>query len=182
MDEQHLKERFRPHFDAMSAEERGHVAAALVSQHIPADTRMMTQDEQNDRVYFLVDGGVEIHVDCPGGARLKLGERRGGSWVGELGFIEPGPASASVDAVTDVDAWVLTHDAYERLQTEEPGAAASLTELVCRDIAARLRETDTLSFRPEGDRVAIALHADVEDEGEGLLDALKRLFGLGGRS
>lgn len=182
MDEQDLKQRFSPHFDAMSASERGQVAAALVVQQIPAGTRLMTQDELNDRIYFLADGEVLIHVDCQGGAQLKLGQRTAGSWVGELGFIQPGPASASVDAVTDVEAWVLTHEAFERLQVERAGAAASLTELVSRDIAARLRESDALTFRREGDRVAIAQHLGEEDEGEGLLGVLKRLFGVGGRA
>ncbi len=175
-----LASRFRPHFDGMSAAERGHVAEALVTQHIPAETRMMTQDELNDRVYFLADGDVEVHVDCQG-AMLKLGMRRGGSWVGELGFIEPGPASASVDATTDVEAWVLTHEAFDRLREEHPGAAASLTELVCRDVAARLRETDTLSFRREGDHIAIAQHVKNTQSGEGLLMMVRKLFGLGER-
>lgn len=180
MNESDLKRRFEPHFDAMTAEERGHVAEALVVQHVPADTRLMTQDADNDRVYFLASGEVAIHIDCQG-ATLKLGTRSAGKWVGELGFIEPGPASASVDATSDVEAWVLTHDAFERLRTERAGAAAALTELVCRDIAARLRETDALAFRREGDRVAIALHAGEEEE-SGILNVLKKLFGLGGRS
>jgi len=181
MNEHDIKTRFAPHFSAMSSEDRSHVAEALVVQHVPAGTRMMTMDELNDRVYFLADGDVEIHVDCSG-TRLQLGSRSGGSWVGELGFIEPGPASASVDAKTEIEAWVLTHEAFEQLQKDAAGAAAALTELVCRDIAARLRESDTLSFRREGDHVAIALHADEDKEGHGLLAHLKELLGLGGRS
>jgi CRP/FNR family cyclic AMP-dependent transcriptional regulator len=178
MNEQDLKTRFDPYFDAMSATDRGHIVDALVVQHVPAETRLMTQDEPNDRVYFLASGDVAIHVDCPR-ATLKLGGRGPGSWVGELGFIEPGPASASVDAATDVEAWVLTHEAFERMRRERPAAAAALTEMVCRDIAKRLRNTDALSFERAGEKIAIALH--VEDEkAEGLLDKLKHLLGMGG--
>jgi CRP-like cAMP-binding protein len=180
MEARELKERFAPHFDPLTDADLGCIIDALVVQSVPAETRMITHGEWNDRLYLIVDGEVGIHITCTD-TTLQLGSRAKGSWIGELGLIEPGPASATVDATTDVVAWVLTHDAYQGMQQDSPGAAAALTELVCKDIAERFRQSDVLTFRREEDRVVLGIPPEAPEET--LLGHLKSLLGLatGGR-
>ncbi len=176
VDGERLRETFAPHFDAMRAEDRDHLAEVLEEQDVPAGTRLLRHGRLSDRAYLIVRGEVEVTLDCPE-TTLRLGRRPAGSWVGELGMIDPGPASANVDALTDLHVWILTHPAWNALRRERPAAAASLTELICRDVAMRLRRSDALTFRREGPRLVLALPA--ERPREGLLEHMKHLFGLG---
>lgn len=95
-----------------------------------------------------------------------------GSLVGEVSFIDAGPATATVVADSGATVATLAHPAWERLEREHPRAAMSLYHAFTSTVATRLRGA-TLHFE------------DLRDPGsptpspEATMDAFRALFGLG---
>ena len=66
-------------------------------------------------MYIIVRGTVSIRIDR-GGEEVELVRRGTGDVVGEFALLNPGPRSASVLAVTEVEALLLTGTAFESLR------------------------------------------------------------------
>jgi len=130
----------------LSAEDREYLAAALDLKRMEAGEEFISYGEDSESLYLVAEGDVVVSLPSEDGA-VDLGKRGAGRWVGELGVIEPGPASATVRAGADVTLWVLTHDAFERMRAENPCCAAAIMEEVSKDVAARLRACNKVLFR-----------------------------------
>lgn len=66
-------------------------------------------------MYIIVRGTVSIRIDREG-EEVELVRRGTGDVVGEFALLNPGPRSASVLAVTEVEALLLTGTAFETLR------------------------------------------------------------------
>ncbi|GDX82735.1 hypothetical protein LBMAG42_45460 [Deltaproteobacteria bacterium] len=72
----------------------------------------------------------------------ELGEVGPGSMLGEVAWIDRGPATATLTANGDMTCLILDREVYARLRTEHPVAAAHLLRGINRSIATRLRAAD----------------------------------------
>lgn len=135
--------------DHMTDEDKAYVAGALDLRRMEKGEGVLTYGVETDSLYMIAEGDLAISLPGPDGQAVDLGKRGAGRWVGELGVIEPGPASATVSAASDVTLWVLTHDAFLTMRKEMPCAAARIMEEVSKDVAARLRQCNSVLFRPK---------------------------------
>lgn len=72
--------------------------------------------------------------------RLVLGEVKAGAWLGEVGLIDGGPATATVTADVPCKLLELTHDDLSKL---DPMLTSMVLRQVTRELAARLRRSST---------------------------------------
>jgi CRP-like cAMP-binding protein len=164
----------------MSDEDREFLAGALELRHVESGAELITHGETSSELLLVAEGSVGVQL-VEGDETIDLGTRGAGSWVGELGVIEPGPASASVRAASDATLWVLSHEAFERMREENPCTAARVMEEVSKDVAQRLRTCNAVLFRKtdEGVTELVSSHEAPAGVVARLIHEIKDLFDLG---
>ena len=105
-------------------------------QTFAAGTVLMRQDEQDDRVLLVLSGRVKILRADPDDRELLLAIRDGGDLLGELAFIDGLPRVATVVALEDIEALVMTAGALREHLSTSPEIALALLE----SVTARFRE------------------------------------------
>lgn len=100
-----------------------------------AGERILTQGEDGDSAYLLLGGGVKIEVGPNRVATLYAGEV-----FGEMSLLEPGPRSATVTALNDVECKVTTYDEFVAAVQDSPEDAI----VFMRTLVRRLRQTNEM--------------------------------------
>lgn len=91
-----------------------------------------------DQVMVLRAGRVKVSVSTQSGREVVLAFRGPGELVGEQSAVDGEPRSASIVAVEEVEALVLTHHGFLAFLADHPPAALALLRILSR----RLREAD----------------------------------------
>jgi CRP/FNR family transcriptional regulator, cyclic AMP receptor protein len=122
-----------PLFSACSGRELEEVSSLFSAANIPAG-KMLTEEGQPGREFVVIVQGqamVAVHgVDI-----ITLGP---GDFFGEIALLDRGPRTATVSAVTDLAAEVMSAREFAQMLDDVPGLGRSL--LV--GMAARLRDAD----------------------------------------
>ena len=105
----------------------------LVTRHSAGD-EIIRQGERGDRFYLLAEGHVEV-VRTTDDAEVRLAQLGPGDYFGEMALLHDEPRSASVRALTPVEAYSLCAGDFAALLGRLPSAAA------VRDTAAQRRPT-----------------------------------------
>ncbi len=93
---------------------------------------IITEGDQGDTAFFIVTGTVEVLVG--GGANAKrVGTLGTGEVFGEMSLIEPGPRSATVKAVSDVECLAASYAEFiDAIESHPDRAVAFMKTLVRR--------------------------------------------------
>jgi CRP/FNR family cyclic AMP-dependent transcriptional regulator len=117
----------------------------------PGDA-LLHHGEVSRHCYAILDGDVLVTATSSQGSTVVLGRRTRGTVIGELGALDGAPRSATVRAITDVRAVVLTSDEFASLLRDEPELA--LAEL--KRLSRQFRElSDRYSVRGEELRMRV---------------------------
>jgi serine/threonine-protein kinase len=117
-------------------------------ERFPAGSLMVREGELGDRAYIITEGRCEVFRNL--GRRTEVVRRIGaGQVVGEVALFAPGPRIASVRALTDVSAMVVTRAALERELVRAPWIGSFL-----REAAERYAEAERLRDKPARSRSA----------------------------
>ena len=68
---------------------------------------------------------------------------------GELALLDPGPRSATIVADERLVCYVLTEEAFERLQKDHPGVAIAVLTNLGRELTRRLRRANRTIYQLE---------------------------------
>jgi len=131
-------------------EDAGILLAALHKITYNKDDVIIKQGEPGSTLYIVWDGSVSISLQCEKLA-VKLGEIFPGSWVGELGFIEPGPASATVTSNEETTLLSLDEEGLKDLLDKHPDIVSHILQVLSLSLAKRLRETKQYTFKKIAD-------------------------------
>jgi CRP/FNR family cyclic AMP-dependent transcriptional regulator len=101
----------------------------------PGDEIVRAGDTER-ALYLLVDGRIGVRVP---GAEGRLKEIEAPSLVGEVSFVDGGPRSATLEALSSGTIVRLDFEAFERMSLEEPILAYRMLLDLARVLAARLR-------------------------------------------
>ena len=97
---------------------------------------LMTEGETGQEFFAIVDG--EVGVTSGGETLAKLGP---GAYVGELALLDPGPRTATVTALRDTQAVLLSSREFYAAVDDVPG----LSRALLTGMARRLREASATS-------------------------------------
>ncbi len=137
---------------------------------------VLCEGEHSDALYFVSEGLLRVTVDGPDG-ELTLAEVQPEHWVGEVGLIDGGPASATVSAAEESVLYRLASDDLIELRVSQPRLATALLRTLSVDLAARIRHSNDFLVTQLGGTTATARPV----QSGWLTSALSRLlWGTGG--
>lgn len=102
------------------------------------DEAIMRQGEDNEHLYLVLRGKVEVRVATDSGPK-RIATVVSGHSLGEISIFDPGVASATVIAVEESDLWRITAGQLETFHEEHPRAAYKLVTRIAYCLADRLR-------------------------------------------
>lgn len=128
---------------------------ALLAPHlnvrtVPPGTVLYQQDVGSDRLTLLVEGVLEASREDHG-ARLVFGEIHPGQWLGEIGFVDGGPSTATVTVRDEATVADLERGQLKELLDKDPKAANVLLSYVARQLGDRLRRGTDQVMAQAGD-------------------------------
>jgi CRP/FNR family cyclic AMP-dependent transcriptional regulator len=94
---------------------------------------LFNEGEQTTFFYIIESGDVEVFVKPDGNQKVVLNVVSSGGCLGEFAFITKKPRTASAHAITDVSAYEVSEQGYEKLVAELPDwAKGMLQSLILR--------------------------------------------------
>jgi len=99
---------------------------------------LFRQGEPSDSVVLQASGCVAITIIDEHGRPIRLRRMIGHTVVGEMGFYRDVARTASVVAEEPTVVYRLTQTSFDRMQAEDPTAAAALHKLIIRLLSDRL--------------------------------------------
>lgn len=109
-----------------------------------ADERLILQGTAADDMLIVESGHGTVLLESKGGEPLSLLDFGPGSILGEIAFYGRETRSASALARTPVVAFKLSRAALDKVETEQPAAAAAFHRALARLLADRLQSANRL--------------------------------------
>jgi len=174
---------FRQKFSALckSDSDAEYLLDIVTTNVVAKGDQLIVQDQFNDSLYFLWEGRLSMFLQA-GEVRIAVGEVVPGRWVGELGFIDPGPTSANVLVEEESTLLVISRDGFEKLLQQRPEILSTLLQALSLDLAERLRETENHVLKRAGnDEFSLSVNNEQNDSHESWFDHIaKKLHGARG--
>ena len=99
---------------------------------------LLKEGEDNSYLYLVLRGKLEVSKHGDSGPEVIAEVGVTGS-LGEMSVFDPGPASATVKALTNVEVWRISQNSLDRLFDVRPKVAYRLVCRICACLAHRLR-------------------------------------------
>lgn len=141
---------------ALPAEEVLAIVGSVRRLEVPRGTRVITQGEAGDALYFVESG--RAHVTRDGGT--ELGVKGPGDVFGEMALLSAEPRTATVTAESDLVLWRVPREDFEQVASASPRLRAALETVAERHRAGlQLAATDARAKRLWRARALRALSA-----------------------
>ena len=103
---------------------------------------LFREGDISDSMYIIFTGRVEISTKAEGNDKINFPTVVNGTVLGEMAFFDGKPRSASVRAIDNIEAMVITHDALEKFENDNPKLAIKFLKEIAKITAERLRWAD----------------------------------------
>ena len=121
------------------------IRSLLKPVHCAVGEVLMREGERGDRLFFLLEGEVEILVtdaSDPAKGQQRVATLSAGETVGEMELIDIQPRMATVRALTEVSAVYLTNKDLFTIKNSHLETFTLIIMNLARDISRRLRHMD----------------------------------------
>ncbi len=108
-----------------------------------AGERIISAGETDRSLYLLTEGALGVRLNDRSDENFSTIEAP--SVVGEIAFIDGGPRSATLVALSDGELLRLRMESYESLAAREPELGRAIVFDLARIVTARLRATNLLA-------------------------------------
>ena len=108
-----------------------------------AGEEVMRAGDIDRALYIVTEGSLEVFLPLRSGKTRQFRTVEAPSVIGELGFVDEGPRSTTLRALTDGELRRLSYEAFEVLGAREPELARAVLMDVGRILAQRLRLATT---------------------------------------
>ncbi len=127
-----------PFFRNLDRVDIARLVGALEHVHLPANTLIFAENTEADALYLLDSGRVAVSVKTEVGEQ-SIAVLEAPTCFGELGLLL-GRRTGSVRALSDVQAWKLPRQRFERLAREQAGIGLSVAGALAELLDQRSRE------------------------------------------
>jgi hypothetical protein len=93
---------------------------------------------------FILQGGADVRIPGFNGRDVRVALYRQGSMVGEMGFLDGQPRSATVTAVSDLSVAVLHRSAFDAFAANYPAGSRQILMHLAMELNSRLRRTNRI--------------------------------------
>jgi uncharacterized membrane protein len=154
-----------PLFTPLDDTERAALARVVDEVRYPAGALVFQYGDPGDALFVIRSGQVETFLTDDTGTRIVLETNSPGAFFGEVGLLAPGPRTASVVVVADLEALRVDRDDLEQFLGYHPTAALDLLDVVGKRLRATnefLRHTASRNVNAEvaDTRTAVQKGAD----------------------
>jgi SulP family sulfate permease len=135
-------------FRGMGPIERRAIEGRMVQRVYPAGEVIVRAGDPSDALLLVMEGTASVLMHNPGAAPgknvpdIRLAGVRRGATIGEIGFLDGEPRSATVVAQDDVLISSITREAFDELSASHPHLVQRLLSNITVDLATRLRHTN----------------------------------------
>jgi CRP/FNR family transcriptional regulator, cyclic AMP receptor protein len=112
------------------------VLACAEVVRVPAGLALLQAGEADRALYLITEGTLGVRLPRSESAFKQI---EAPAVVGELAFFDGQPRSATLEAITEVEAARLDPDGFARLEVAEPELARAMLFDLARILALRLR-------------------------------------------
>ncbi len=127
-----------PIFNSMSATERDQAQQCMHQRLYKSGEVVFHEGETSDCLLVVLQGSAGVVVRN-GQREIRLTSVRRGGLIGEVGFLDGAPRSATVVAQEGLLVYVLTREAFDNLRKTSPNTVHQMMLNITLDLAARLR-------------------------------------------
>lgn len=120
-------------FEKADRRAMSHLMSAIDEANVKAGQAIITQGRDGHEIYIIAEGTAAAVIDGNEVAEIPAGEL-----VGELGYFVRRPASATVQAKTDMKVLILPYNRFDQILDDNP----HLVRLILEEVAQRLYDTD----------------------------------------
>ncbi len=124
----------------LSSEEQTLVMQHMVYADFAPGEALVRKGDASDGILLILQGTGSVVMPMDGQPPVRLAGVRSGTLVGEVGFLDGAPRSATVVAETPLRAAVLRREAFNELAQHHPRIVQRLLTNMSLDLAARLRK------------------------------------------
>jgi CRP-like cAMP-binding protein len=142
---------------ALTAAERSALHEAGRPRRFAPGQAVFREGDEAGFVVVIVSGRVKVSVSGVGGRDLVLAFPGPGELVGEIAAVSGRPRSATVTAMTDVDALAIATDEFRRFVSRHARVASLVFEHLAALLAVADRQRVDLATRDVTGRVAARL-------------------------
>jgi NTE family protein len=146
-------------FEGLTPEELALVLAQFEHRHFPAGTNLLQEGDNPAELYVIQAGTAEVLVVDRYGLSHQVDHARPGDVLGEMSLLTGQPVSATVRAITGVEALVLSHSDFDRLGVTVPRILRNLGGM----LADRLRHSHLRALPALAETTTLLLNSGCPD-------------------
>jgi len=146
-----------PLFAGLSAGEAQALADRAVEKRFPAGAVLFHQGDPCTGIYLLGSGSVKIFKTSSSGREIMLAIETAPSSVAEVPLFDGGPFPATVSAIDDVTAYIVSKQDFRQVCLQNPELSLKLLAVVGRRLRQLVGVVESLTFGSVRQRLARAL-------------------------
>lgn len=139
----------------------------------PRGSTLLNEGDRSERMVIIVSGQAKVSYFTDEGREVLLAVRGPGDLLGELAALDGEPFSATVTALDDIEALLMTVDQFRNVLREEPDVALCLFKTLSRRLRDADRKRVEFAAYDSVGRVASRLVELAETFGEETYDGLR---------
>ncbi len=129
-------------------------ASQFVQKKLKTGEVLFDQGEEDDRLFVLDEGELEVSVLSEAGKKLSLNRLLPQCVFGEIAVFDPGPRTARVEALTACKLRMISNRDLVRAIADAPELTASFLRLAGRRMRWMSAQVEDQVFRPPTARLA----------------------------
>jgi len=130
--------------------ERAALGALLVRRVYDKGATVFHEGDEGRELFLIAAGAASATLRLADeGRQNRLATFSAGTVFGELALLDPGPRSATIVADETLVCYVLTEEAFERLQKDHPAVAIAVLTNLGRELTRRLRRANRTIYQLE---------------------------------
>ena len=148
-----------PLFSSLPESALERIRCVVQTRHYAAGEVILNDGEMRGELFIIVSGKALV-VGCDWHGQQRTLARLGpGECFGELSMLSGEPASATVEAASDTELWVLSHAAFVAVAEDYPKLSQNLAAL----LAERLRASNERYLNAQRAQLVTLLAPDATD-------------------
>ena len=127
-------------FGGLLPEQIERIRPLMVQSAHLAGAVIVREGTPNDRIYFILDGRVEVTKEG-----CVLSELAEGDAFGEMELLDVQPSAATIRALTPVSVAAITNSSIHEIYRLDPKAFSLIIMNLARELSRRLRRMDEIA-------------------------------------
>jgi len=170
-----FSERFSFITDYIAPEEVESLLQHMQVRKVDENEVIIHDNQPSSSLFFVWSGSLLSYIEDDGEI-IQIGKIKPGQYIGEISFLDEGPATTSVKALEPCTLFTLSREDFAGLEKNYPNISSKLMRSISNLIISRLRSSDSLLFDGMSDENSESIeHSDLADMRSWLINVYESL-------